>query len=80
MSCDAETSWKTGTRIAQEVKWLLKEIMCHQKGRLGYNMEHACVIALSEKAECRTECRDFPGGPVVKNLPCKAWDTGSISG
>ena len=43
-------------------------------------MEHACVIALYEKAECRTECRDFPGGPVVKNLPCNARDTGSIPG
>ena len=24
--------------------------------------------------------RDFPGGPVVKNLPSKAGDTGSIPG
>ena len=24
--------------------------------------------------------RDFPGGPVVKNLPCSAGDTGSIPG
>ena len=24
--------------------------------------------------------KDFPGGPVVKNLPCKAGDTGSIPG
>ena len=23
---------------------------------------------------------DFPGGPVVKNLPCKAGDMGSIPG
>ena len=23
-------------------------------------------------------CRDFPGGPVVKNLPSNAGDTGSI--
>ena len=22
--------------------------------------------------------RDFPGGPVVKNLPSNAWDAGSI--
>ena len=22
--------------------------------------------------------RDFPGGPLVKNLPCNAGDTGSI--
>ena len=24
--------------------------------------------------------RDFPGGPVVKNLPCNAGDVGSIPG
>ena len=24
--------------------------------------------------------RDFPSGPVVKNLPCNAEDTGSIPG
>ena len=24
--------------------------------------------------------RDFPGGPVVKNLPCDAGDIGSIPG
>ena len=24
--------------------------------------------------------RIFPGDPVVKNLPCNAWDVGSISG
>ena len=25
-------------------------------------------------------CQDFPGGPVVKNLPSNAGDTGSIPG
>ena len=25
-------------------------------------------------------CRDFPDGPMVKNLPCNAGDTGSIPG
>ena len=28
----------------------------------------------------KTEPRDFPGGPVVKNLPSNAGDTGSASG
>ena len=28
----------------------------------------------------RNGLRDFPGGPVVKNLPCNAGDTGSIPG
>ena len=26
------------------------------------------------------EMKDFPGGPVVKNLPCNAGDAGSIPG
>ena len=26
------------------------------------------------------QCGDFPGGPVVKNLPCNAVDTGLIPG
>ena len=26
-----------------------------------------------------TGCWDFPGGPVVKNLPCNAGDSGSIA-
>ena len=24
--------------------------------------------------------RDIPGGPVIKNLPCNAWDAGLIPG
>ena len=28
----------------------------------------------------RTVKKDFPGGPVVKNLPCHAGDAGSIPG
>ena len=28
----------------------------------------------------RGEGKDFAGGPVVKNLPCNAGDTGSIPG
>ena len=27
-----------------------------------------------------TQFRDFPGGPLVKNLPCNAQGTGSIPG
>ena len=37
-----------------------------------------CVLRLSD---CDgTLFRDFPGGPVVKNLPCKAGDRSSIPG
>ena len=28
----------------------------------------------------RRNCGDFPGGPVVKNLPCNAGDVGSSPG
>ena len=30
--------------------------------------------------ESKVICGDFPGGPVVKNLPSNAGDTGSIPG
>lgn len=39
-----------------------------------------CVITLHEKAECKTECRDF-WWPSGKEFALQeAWDTGSISG
>ena len=28
----------------------------------------------------KTRMRDFPGGSVIKTLPCNAWDTSSIPG
>ena len=33
-----------------------------------------------KKCEWKMNKRDFPGGPVVKNLPCNAGDTGSTPG
>ena len=33
-----------------------------------------------EKLFNKTDSRDFPGGPVVKNPPCNAGDAGSITG
>ena len=32
------------------------------------------------KKQQEVQCGDFPGGPVVKNLPCNAGDAGSIPG
>ena len=31
-------------------------------------------------SSCALRCKDFPGGPVVKNLPSNAGDMGSIPG
>ena len=31
-----------------------------------------------ETFNCVKNCKDFPGGPVVENLPANARDTGSI--
>ena len=39
-------------------------------------LAHGCLKALLKK----TSSWDFPGGPVVKNPPCNAGDTGSIPG
>ena len=35
---------------------------------------------LDKEMKLLTGVRDFPGGPVFKNLPCNAWDLGSIPG
>ena len=37
------------------------------------------LVCLQEETSKQTN-RDFPGGPVVKNLPYNAGDTGSIPG
>ena len=40
-----------------------------------------CGSLMKEKDTLKIDqVRDFPGGPVVKNLPANAGDTGSISG
>jgi len=36
-------------------------------------------LAISQKIKYRT-IRDFPGRPVVKNLPCNSGDVGLIPG
>ena len=38
------------------------------------------MIFSCEKHSRKYIQRDFPGGPVVKNLPCNAEDLGSIPG
>jgi len=38
------------------------------------------MIFSCEKQPIKYIWRDFPGGPVVKNLPCDAEDLGSIPG
>ena len=35
-----------------------------------------CLYSI--KTEINNEVSDFPGGPVVKNMPANAGDTGSI--
>ena len=39
------------------------------------------IAGVTQKIIChKCQCWDFPGGPVVKNLPCNAEDVGSVSG
>ena len=50
-------------------------------GRLWCSMNQEKVNGSrepSEEALVRSQIRDFPGGPVVKNLPSNAGDTGFI--
>ena len=49
----------------------------------GY--KNSCDVAPQEahdpvKTSIRFNHRDFPGGPVVKNSPCNAWDMSGIPG
>ena len=37
-------------------------------------------ILILDKTDFKTKTGDFPGGPVVKNPPSNAGDTGSIPG
>ena len=37
-------------------------------------------LLTKQSSRIKTNCRDFPGGAVVKNPPAKAGDTGSIPG
>ena len=42
-------------------------------------MVHKVEFGTQSKAVFKKlDSRDFPGGPVVKNLPCNAGNTGSI--
>ena len=41
---------------------------------LHYSLDFCICL----KIPIRVKSRDFPGGPVVKNLPCSAGDVGSI--
>ena len=47
-----------------------------------YSLYLLCItptMSSSSKTSPSTKkCSDFPGGPVVKNLPCNAVDEGSI--
>ena len=39
---------------------------------------HFCFLLGTVRGQLRTHSWDFLGGPVVKNLPANAGDTGSI--
>ena len=44
-------------------------------------LSHNCRGPAQQEAPKRfSSCWDFPGGPVVKSLPCSAGDAGSIPG
>ena len=65
-------------------KHAVKHSIINDKGPL-----YACsccfplIVPLDSSSRCQNRqfsCRDFPGGPVVKNLPSHAEDVGSILG
>ena len=54
----------------------------HNPETIHYNNNHTSRICHphQKKGFLKNCTRDFPGGPVIKNLPSKAGDTGSIPG
>ena len=59
-------SWATSLSLS----WIIAVIIQGNCTRNFYHWQHLLKTSLS----------DFPGGPVVKNLPCNAGDAGSIPG
>ena len=55
----------------------LKEKVDSMQDQIG---KFSREIETMKKNQIKMPKRDFPGGPVVKNLPSNAGDTGSISG
>ena len=45
-----------------------------------YTIQTSLHLRATETDSLAVEPWDFPGGPVVKNLPCNAGDVGSIPG
>ena len=51
-------------------------LLCHGLLRFYRNKGHSRLLMAISK----TLCRDFPGGPEVKNPPCNGRDVGLIPG
>ena len=80
--------WTLVTCIAGKFfsSWATKEVAFITKNNSMKLDEISCTIWSLPKPETllqprkKNSCRDFPGGPVVKNLPASAGDMGSIPG
>ena len=59
-----------GSRVSELQTWPLHSIIHYERGRDNENkfaLNNYCI-------------QDFPGGPMVKNLPANTRDVGSIPG
>ena len=85
---------KRATRFTKQLLFIVW-LKCQQNARFSYSESYdffqPTFITLTQfmnilnclynlKTEINNEVSDFSGGPVVKNLPAKARDTGSILG
>ena len=55
-------------------------LLCRDRGADSLGSPHCQASSLCKAREGRRECQDFPGGPVGKNLPANAGDSGLIPG
>ena len=68
---------KTTTVHRQEWSW---HIAAARQTVIGHVIEGSKEVGGMWKITLKGKVTDFPGGPVVKNLPSNAGDTGSIPG
>ena len=69
-----------GQGQAADATWARSQHLpaCSVLSHLGLSRLH--VSGSNDPENCQTRHRYFPGGPVVKNLPCNTGDAGSIPG
>ena len=60
--------------------WIVEAVLQRKRNHKSLAVERVPIHSVIIMAVIKNTCCDFPGGPVVKNLPPNAGDAGSIPG